>query len=301
MPMSTVKIPVFVNPVAGRGRAGKRLARICELLGAAGVAAEVIESRGVLDLESEVHRRVDAGAERFIVVGGDGSIHEAVNGLLSADKPAAFGVIPSGTGNDFAKAADIPLDWEAAATLLADRIVANATPRTLDAARMNKRFFANGAGIGFDAKVTRIARAFRWPIGDLVYLLAIFRAMVDGIATPQLSIRADRFEFDGPVTLASISNGAWIGGMFHIAPLARNDDGKLELLIVDPVTRRRILSLLPQLVQGKHMGEPEISHSTVECVSISSDEPMPSHLDGEVQPLASRFDIEILPGALHLL
>lgn len=299
--MNAVDIPVFVNPVAGRGRAGKRLARICDLLAAAGVGADVVKSRDVEDLESEVRKRVDAGIERFIVVGGDGSIHEAVNGILRASKPAAFGIIPSGTGNDFAKAAGIPLDWETAATLLADRIVANAAPRTLDAARMNERYFANGAGIGFDAKVTRIARAYRWPIGDLVYLLAIFRAMVDGIATPNLSIRADAFEFNGPVTLASISNGPWIGGMFHIAPVARNDDGKLELLIVDPVTRRRILSLLPRLVQGKHMGEPEITHLTIERVSISSDEPMPSHLDGEVQPLASQFDIEILPGALHLL
>ncbi|MBT8099933.1 MAG: diacylglycerol kinase family lipid kinase [Gammaproteobacteria bacterium] len=299
--MSTIEIPLFINPAAGRGRAGKRLAGIRELLVAAGITPTIVESRDVRDLENEVRRHASAGVDRIIVVGGDGSIHEAVNGLLGAAANTAFGVIPSGTGNDFAKAAGIPVDWETATTLLADRIVSDATPRAIDAARMNERFFANGAGIGFDAKVTRLARAYRWPIGDFVYLFAIFRAMADGIATPNLSIRSGAFEFNGPVTLANVSNGAWIGGMFHIAPIARNDDGKLELLIVDPVSRRRIMSLLPRLIQGKHMNEREISHLSVKRVSIVSDEPTPSHLDGEVQPLMCEFDIEVLPGALRLL
>lgn len=299
--MSAIEIPLFINPAAGRGRAGKRLGRITELLTAAGIAAHVVTSSAVRDLENQVRRHASAGADRIIVVGGDGSIHEAVNGVLGTGANTALGVIPSGTGNDFAKAAGIPVDWEAAAALLADRIASNATPRAIDAARMNERYFANGVGIGFDAKVTRLARDYRWPIGDLVYLFAIFRAMADGIATPKLSIRSGAFEFEGPVTLANVSNGAWIGGMFHIAPIARNDDGKLELLIVDPVSRRRIIALLPRLIQGKHMGEREITHLTIKRVSIVSHEPTPSHLDGEVQPLACEFNIEVLPGALRLL
>lgn len=299
--MSSIILPLFVNPTAGRGRAGKRLPRIVELLRSAGIEPRVVESAGVGDLEQQVRRAVDGGETRLIVGGGDGSIHEAVNGLLPAGTGAALGVIPSGTGNDFAKAADLPLDWETATRLLADRIVNNAVPRKMDAGRMNDRYFANGAGIGFDAKVTRIARMYRWPIGDLVYLFAIFRAMRGGIATPALSVQADAFEFNGPVTLASISNGPWIGGMFHIAPMARNDDGTLELLIVDPVSRLRITSLLPKLMQGKHMAEPELRHATVRRVSIHCDEELPSHLDGEIQPLAKRFDFDVLPYALHLL
>lgn len=299
--MSSIQLPLFVNPTAGRGRAGKRLPRIVELLRAAGVEPLVSESAGVGDLESRVRHAVDGGAARVIVVGGDGSIHEVVNGLLPSDSGAAFGVIPCGTGNDFAKAAGLPLDWETATQLLADRIVNNAAPRILDAGWMNGRYFANGAGIGFDAKVTRIARMYRWPIGDLVYLFAIFRAMRGGIATPSLTVKGGAFEFGGPVTLASISNGPWIGGMFHIAPMARNDDGKLELLIVDPVSRRRIASLLPKLLQGKHMSEPELRHASVSQVSIHCDEELPSHLDGEIQPLARHFDVDVLPDALHLL
>lgn len=299
--MSTVEIQLFVNPSAGRRRAGKRLARVIELLGAAGVEARAEASTGVGDLEAQVRAAVDAGTDRLIVLGGDGSIHEAVNGILASGSDAALGIIPSGTGNDFAKAADIPLDWETATRLLADRIISDAAPRRVDAARMNERYFANGAGIGFDAKVTRIARSYRWPIGDAVYLLAIFRAMLDGIATPEVSIRTDSFEFTGPMTLASISNGAWIGGMFHIAPSARNNDGQLELLVVAPVSRLRILSLLPKLVRGRHMSEAEIQHIAAKRVSISCDEPLASHLDGEIQPLSRHFEIEVLPDELHLL
>ncbi|MDX1507278.1 MAG: hypothetical protein R3358_03285, partial [Woeseiaceae bacterium] len=185
--------------------------------------------------------------------------------------------------------------------LLAERIRTNAACRRIDIGRMNDRYFANGAGVGFDAKVTALARAYRWPIGDFVYLFAIFRAMADGIATPAMTITTDELEWHGPVTLASVSNGAWIGGMFHIAPMADHADGKFELLIAAPVTRRRIVSLLPMLINGKHMNEAEITHASVTRVVIESESPVPSHLDGEVGQAGTRFELELLPGALKLL
>ncbi|MDX1516875.1 MAG: diacylglycerol kinase family lipid kinase [Woeseiaceae bacterium] len=299
--MADLTLPLFANPVAGRGRAGKRLARIVELLAERGIDAEVRESGAVGDLERGVADAVSGGADRVLVVGGDGSIHEATNGLLAGGDHASIGIIPSGTGNDFAKAAGIPLEWDTATQLLADRIVSGLAPRRIDVGRVNGRYFANGAGIGFDARITRIARGYRWPVGDLVYLLAIFRGMVDAIATPTMSIRADGFEHDGPLTLANVSNGPWIGGMFHIAPPANNEDGRLELVVVAPVTRRRIVALLPKLMRGTHLEQPEIAHRSVERVQVECAEPVPSHLDGEVQPLATRFEIEVLPGALRLL
>jgi len=299
--MAADTIRLFLNPAAGRGRAGRRQDRIVELLQSEGLPLELHESSAVGNLEEQVRSHVDNGASRIVVAGGDGSVHEAVNGIMRSVNDAALGVIPAGTGNDFAKACDIPLDWEHAARLLADRLAAGQYARTIDIGTMNDRYFANGAGIGLDAKVTRIARSYRLPIGDLVYLLAIFRAMVDGIATPRLEISSAGFSWDGPATLASISNGPWIGGMFHIAPMARNDDGSLELMIADPVSRRRILSLLPKLMSGTHMKEAEIRHQSVTSLSVVSSEPVDSHLDGEMQAMQQRFDFEILPSALHLL
>ena len=298
----TTRIPaLFLNPIAGRGRAKRRLPRILELLEAAGVHVQVHQSTAVGDLENQVREAVQGGASQLVVAGGDGSVHEAVNGIMAANGGAALGVIPVGTGNDFAKAAAIPLDWEAATTLLARRVADGAHPRSIDLGRMNDRWFANGAGIGLDAKVTQIARSYRWPVGDLVYLVAIFRAMLDGIATPEIRIECDELPWDGPLTLANVSNGPWVGGMFHIAPMARNDDGALDLLIAAPVTRRRILQLLPKLMRGTHMREKELVHASVRRVEVSASAAVPSHLDGEVQPLQTHFQIEIQPGALSLL
>lgn len=299
--MTTRSIALIVNPAAGRGRAGRRLPRIRELIEASGIETMLYESRGVGDLEAQVQELVRDGTRHLIVAGGDGSVHEAVNGIMAGGGSAALGVVPTGTGNDFAKAAQIPLDWEAAAILLARRIADDASPRPIDVGRMNERYFANGAGIGLDAKVTQIARSYNWPIGDLVYLIAIFRAMVDGIATPEIEIRADEFEWNGPLTLASVSNGPWIGGMFHIAPMAINDDGLLELMIAGPVTRRRIMRLLPLLMRGTHMAEREITHASVRRLQVRASAPVPSHLDGEIQPMQTAFEIEVLPGALVLL
>jgi YegS/Rv2252/BmrU family lipid kinase len=299
--MASELVDLFLNPTAGRGRAGRRQSRIIEILQDGNVPLELHTSSAVGDLEARVKARVDDGATRIVVAGGDGSVYEAVNGIMRSAQPASLGLIPTGTGNDFAKACEIPLNWEHATRLLADRLAAGQSIRTIDIGLMNDRYFSNGAGIGFDAKVTRLARAYRLPIGDFVYLLAIFRAMVDGIATPRLEIAVDDFSWEGPATLASISNGPWIGGMFHIAPMAANNDGKLELMIADPVTRRRILSLLPKLMSGTHVNESEIQHHSIRTLTVTAAEPVASHLDGEVQPLQQRFEFKLLPNALRLL
>ena len=294
-------IPLFFNPAAGRGRAGRTIPQVARLLDSVGLAHVLIRSESVGDLETKVFNAVSAGAEKMMVAGGDGSIHEVVNGILRSNRPVELGVIPIGTGNDFAKACSIPLDWNDAVAELAARIENKTPARPIDAGRMNDRFFANGAGIGFDAKVTRIARDIRWRVGDFVYLAAVFKAMIDGVTTPQVTMRFGGRTIEGPITLANVSNGAWVGGMFHIAPMARNDDGELDLIIAGEVSRLRIIALLPKLMHGSHIKEPEITHSRVTRCEITAAAPVPSHLDGEVQPLQTSFEIEVLRGALRLM
>lgn len=303
--MTDRSVLLFLNPTAGRGRAGQRLARIETVFADHGLSLTVVKSNASGDIEDRVTDHVNSGARRIVVAGGDGSIHEAVNGLLAASGKASLGVIPTGTGNDFAKACGITLDWEQATHQLAERIAAGDTAQKIDVGRMNDRYFANGLGVGFDAKVTRVARSYRWPIGDVVYLLAILHCLYDGVATPELRIdtgaNRDAQPRQGPVTLAAVSNGAWVGGMFHIAPMANNTDGELDLLIAGPVSRLRILALLPKLMRGRHMQEAEISHQAVRNVLITAAAPVESHLDGEVQPLQRRFEISVCPAALDLL
>jgi diacylglycerol kinase (ATP) len=299
--MAADPILIFVNPTAGRGRAGRRLSRLTRLVDTAGIRFELQTSRAVGDMETRITDAVNKGIERIIVAGGDGSVHEAVNGIMKAGRDASLGVIPIGTGNDFAKASHIPLDWEEAALLLIGRIQSGTRLARIDVGRMNDRYFANGVGIGFDAKVTKAARAIRWPIGQVVYLFALIRCLIDGVVTPNMTIVSDELSHEGPVTLANISNGAWVGGMFYIAPMADNADGRLELLIAAPVTRFRVLTLLPKILAGKHVNEPEVTHASITRVTLRSAGPVPSHLDGEVMPPMREFEIELLPAALNLL
>lgn len=294
-------IPLFLNPFAGRGRARRIRSSLVELLTENGVAHSIVESTAPGDLEEKVRMAVADGARQLLVAGGDGSVHEAVNGMLESGRTAEVGVIPLGSGNDFAKACSIPLHWDDATLLLIDRLKHKMPARPVDIGRMNNRYFANGAGIGIGAEVTSVARTMRLPIGDFVYLLAALRVVWDGVSTQRVTIRFGAESFEGQVALVNISNGPWAGGMFHISPSAINDDGALDLLFAKRGSRIRILALLPKLIGGSHIGEPEVHHVRIERCEIEVDEPVLSHLDGEIQDLQTRFEIEILPGVLPLL
>lgn len=299
--MSNSPIPLLVNPAAGRGRAARSISSLRNLLYANEIDHHLFVSEQPGDIEKQIHLHVAEGARSVLVAGGDGSIHEAANGLLQAGGEAALGVIPLGTGNDFAKACTIPFYWEDALMLLADRIRSDSPNRQIDVGQMNDRYFVNGAGIGFDANVTRIAENIRLPIGDLVYLLAVFKTMWEGVTTPELRIDYGGEFYAGPLTLANISNGDWVGGMFQIAPMARNDDGELNLVYAKPVSNFRIMALLPRLLNGTHLSQPEIVHSAIKRCEIVATAPVASQLDGEIQPMYSEFSIQIIESGLRLL
>lgn len=294
-------IPLFLNPVAGRGRARRVQPSLSNLLTTNGIEHTVVESAAPRDLEHQVQAAVSGGASQILVAGGDGSVHEAVNGLQNSGKAAEVGVIPMGIDNDFAKACAIPSHWEDAAMLLVDRLKNSMPARPVDIGRMNDRYFVNNAGIGFDAKITGIARNLHFPIADLVYPAATLQALWQGVSTHEVMLHFDDETFNGEITMISVSNGPWIGGMFHIAPSAINDDGVLDLLITKSVSRLRIVALLPKLISGAHIGEPEISHARIAKCEIVATEPLLYQLDGEIQPLQTRFRFDLLPGALPLL
>ena len=299
--MTNAPVPLVFNPTAGRGRAGRLAAAISASLSASGVPNTPIASRASGDVETATAIAVNEGHRRIVVAGGDGSVHEAVNGILRYDPSVELGIIPIGTGNDFAKASSIPLHWEHATALLADRISSGAPSIPIDAGRCNNRYFANSAGIGFDARVAAIAADMTLPIGDLVYLLAVFKAMREGIATPNMVLTFGNEVVESELTLASFSNGPWVGGLFHIAPPAHNDDGFLDLVYAEPVSRRRLVTLLPKILRGRHYDEPEVQTASIRKCELVVDAPVVSHLDGEIQPPQDRFTIEVMTGAIRLL
>ncbi|MED5462489.1 MAG: diacylglycerol kinase family protein [Pseudomonadota bacterium] len=296
-----MSVPLFINPAAGRGKAARMAEPIQQVLSVGGVDVTRIESASVGDLEQRVFDYASRHPGPIIVAGGDGSVNEATNGILRAESRTPLGLIPIGTGNDFAKACGISLNWETAATLLAHRISKSVQPRNIDAGRMNERYFANGVGIGFDAKVNHIARKYQWPIGDFVYFVAVLEGLWDGVITPSVTMRYNDVECRGAITLANISIGPWVGGMFKIAPMALNDDGHLDLVYAEPISRRRVLALLPKLLKGSHVDETDIHCAEVESFELISEAPVPSHMDGESQPLQTEFRIRILKDAMQII
>ena len=297
-----MRVPLFINPIAGRGRAASRLADVVGALAAAGVRADVRESASRGDLESRIFAAAESGEARVIVAGGDGSMHEAANGLMRAGTDTALGLIPVGTGNDFARAAGIPADSVRAATELGRRIVDGAPLADIDVGQCNGRYFSNGVGIGIDAKVARIAAGIRLPIGDMVYIVGVMRCLIDGIATPSMTVSVDGVTvWTGPTTLTNVSNGAWVGGQFHIAPDADIGDGLLNVVVAAAVTRLKVVRLLPALMRGTHLTATELTHVTGRRIAVTCEQPIVAHLDGELQAPAQTFDIRVNESALTLL
>lgn len=286
---------LVINPAAGRGMGRVLAEKVQERLREGGVDFEPHFTRAprqgidLVRLLSERH-------ESILVAGGDGTWFEAVNGAMLATRRPRMGLLPTGTGNDFAKMLGYGDDWDAAC----GRVAAGRT-RSVDIGRCNADFFANGAGIGFDAQVSREAARIRYLRGNAVYILAVLRTLLLRYATPHVTIEHDGGTQRQTVTLIAAANGSCYGGVFRIAPDAKIDDGYLELVCARGIGRLHILRLLPKVLAGAHIGDPAVTTFRTRRVAIRSTVPLPLHLDGEVvAEEATELDIEILPGALEI-
>jgi YegS/Rv2252/BmrU family lipid kinase len=279
------------NPAAGRGRAQRAWPGILQKLEGFDFD-EVVTSRpgeAIAIAENAKHPVV-------IACGGDGTVHEVVNGLMRGGAKAVLGVIPAGSGDDFAKMLGNPLE-----KLLAGKA------KAVDIGRITAdgeiRYFANGMDIGFGAHGARnVASVPRFLTGLRAYLGALVLTLV---RYPLLRVRMQ--VDDGPAAevatvMTAVMNGSTFGGSFRVCPEARADDGLLDLLIVDPVGRLEILGLVPKILRGTHAGDPRLKLLRAKRVRIESEAPLLVEADGEIAfAAARRLEIELLPGALRVL
>lgn len=301
---------VIFNPAAGRGRARRLWPQVAAALAAAGVEFDLAETRAPL----EGMRLAEGAAGRYaavIAVGGDGTVHEAVNGLMRAPAGArpALGVVPLGSGDDYAKmlpprSPGVPRPhWRAALAAITRGEARTHDVGVIRDGEGGERYFANGMDVGFGAHVARnIARVPLWVTGLGAYLAAIAQTM---LRYPTLEVRLqldDGEPFAHRSTLAAVMNGRCFGGSFWACPEARADDGLLDVLIADAIGRTQILRLVPKLMRGRHTGEPVLRMLRARRVLIESDEALVVEADGELPPLAGRrLEIEVVPGALRVL
>jgi YegS/Rv2252/BmrU family lipid kinase len=244
-------------------------------------------------------------SERVLAVGGDGTANEVLNGLMEAgsgpDGPA-LGILPIGTGNDFAFGAGLPLNWRKAC-----QVVAQGQSRLLDVGRVQAdneepTYFGNGVGIGFDAIVNIESRKVERLRGFLVYLVAVLKTLAVYYNAPQTTIRIDEREIVQPSLMVSVMNGYRLGGGFYITPGSQMDDGLFDLCVAGEVSRLRMLGFVPQFMRGTHTRDSRITMTQGRRVVVVSESPWAAHVDGEIYGVdARRFEIELFPQQLRLL
>jgi len=295
MPESVV---LLANPAAGSGRARRLAARAAALLSAGGLRLETIVSRGPGHLAEVAAAEATRGRARLIAAGGDGTLSEVARGLLSVPgAPTALGIVPLGTGNDFIKSAGLPRGWRAACR----RLAAGFETWRVDAGRVDGRYFINGVGFGFDAAMARATLRYKRLPGALGYAAGLVDALRAGVGRPVCTIRWEGGEDRRAVTLVAACNGQYAGGLFRLAPDAVLDDGRLDLLWADALTRRQVLRHAPRVIRGTHQRLPIAHRALSRRVEIASDTPLPLQADGElVGDLHRSVAIESVPGALLL-
>ncbi len=247
------------------------------------------------------------GCQRVIALGGDGTVHEIVNGLmrLPAEQRPLLGVVPVGSGNDFAHAIGVPLQPDRA---LAHAL--NAPASSVDIGRMTDEngrveYIDNTLGIGFDAVVT--IRSHKLPVlrGFAMYLTAVIQTILLNHNPAQLRIRADDQAWETEVIMTALCNGPREGGGFLVAPRADLRDGLLDYMLVKKCSRAAMFRLLPEVMRGTHEQFPQVRFGQCKNFQLQADRPLYIHTDGEIYTSFGSnlrgLQFEMLPAALGVI
>ena len=282
---------LLLNPSSAGGRALHRIRKLLDV-----AQLEVRETHTPEEMSDQARRAADEGLDRVLVAGGDGAVHHAVQGL--AGSGCALGIVPTGTGNDLARALGIELD-PCAAGLRALRGVT----RTIDVGRVGARLFVGVAGIGFDGDVNRIVRQqTRWLRGSAAYACGVLRALAS-FEPPHVHLEYAGGDFAGQVLLVAVANSPCFGGGMRIAPSAVLDDGWLDLVVIERVPLVTLLRVFPRVYRGTHIDHPAVHTARVRSLHVTSEPRRVVYADGEPLHLSTAPGerIEIWPGALRVV
>lgn len=289
----SMRLKVVANSLAGRGRGAEAIPVIKRCLDASGVDydMELTKSHGAaIDI---ARKAAQDGFDVVVACGGDGTINEVVNGI--AGTPTKLGVIPAGTGNDFAIAMNVPTDPEEAC-----RVILRGNSRHIDLCRVNGRYFINAFGTGFDAEVAlEVNRGVKFLRGIWAYIFAVLKLLLRYRAHEAV-ITLDGKEIRMRPTIIGVTNAETYGGGMKICVGAKVDDGLFRVCLVDDLPKLKILWLLPKAIKGTHAGLKEVKLLDAARISIRTCRPQPYHIDGEVFE-ASLMDFEMVPGGIQVL
>jgi diacylglycerol kinase (ATP) len=303
MPHQTLLI---FNPISNLGRAwpvALNLRRVANELGGADWAGTVYPGHAAELAE----KAASQGYKKVVAVGGDGTIHEVVNGLMAVPKEnrPTLGIVPIGTGNDFAFAMNITEDPEVA---LRQVFTGEAQPIDIGCVQegnTRKEYWMNTLGMGFDAAVNIHSRNVPIFQGFMIYFLAVFRTMIQNYYPFKIQYNIDGVENEKRTLMFTVANGKREGGGFLIAPDASQNDGLLNFTHVDIISRLTMLSAIPYFLKGTHADLDYVHTGTCQKVTIISDLPLWIHTDGEIfagfSSHVKQLSIEVLPKAIQLI
>lgn len=292
----TRRAVVILNPKAGAGRALRTWSRVRSSLRSLFDDVDEWASERPGHATELARRAVERGAAAIIAVGGDGTIHEVVNGMAESVTP--LGILPFGTGNDFARALGIS---PAPAGALA--VIAGRHARRVDLGRVHGQFYVQVAGTGFDAVVAeRVNRGGRAGSGAVTYVRHLLATLITYRNTDsRLCTDGDAADpgIQGKVLLLAVANTAYYGGGMKICPGARPDDGLLDWCRIGDMNKLEVLRALPRVFGGTHVRLPKVDTGRAASVLVEGPPDLPVHADGElVGTLPARF--ECVPGALSV-
>ena len=268
-------LKLIYNPYAGRGRARRRIAFAEERLRSRGARVDLESSTDPADLVRIASEASRAGYDRVVIAGGDGSLNLAIREFdLSR---GTLALIPTGSGDDFAKVMGIPRDIGKACDAIVDGPV-----REVDVALANGIRYLGVAGLGFDSEVAAYAnRSVKFLRGSAVYLYAILRVLPRFTPHP-VRIGTESGTREEQIMFAVVGNSRQYGGGIRIVPDARVDDGLLDLCIVHRTTRVQLLKTLPKAYTGAHVTSPFVELARGRSFTFESPaRPLAVYADGE--------------------
>ncbi len=300
------KVKLILNPMADLGRAWKvsrDLRPIVAGYGRADWSGTVYPNHA-----AELARQAgEEGYDKVIAVGGDGTVHEVINGLMQVPekKRPMLGIVPVGSGNDFAHIIGIPPQPEQALSFALEGKAIPIDLGLLSDETGRKEYFDNTAGIGFDAVVT--IRSHKLPVvrGFLMYLTAVIQTIILNFDPMELHVETDAETWDLPTLMLTLCNGPREGGGFLVAPEAKLDDGILHYATIRKVSRPMMFRLVPEVMKGTHGRFKDVRMGTCKTLALTSDRPLYIHLDGEIftdfGSNLRRLSIEVVPDALNVV
>lgn len=308
------RIKVVFNPAADRGHARELGSQIRAWLGQNSEVgwAETTRPDQAIEL---AERACQEGYDIVAAAGGDGTTQEVINGLMRGGQNetgrATLGLIPIGSGNDFAwmmgVAPGVRRTRDLASIRAAvDKILEGKT-RTIDLGRIcdesnHCRYFDNGVGIGFDGIVTIESRKITWLRGFLMYTLAVLKTMTFYYRAPRARVELDGQPIEKPLLMISVANGRRYGGGFYVAPQAAADDGQFDVGLVEQVSRVEMLKLITLFMKGTQASNPHVHAMRARRVTVRCDEGYAVHADGEIFATSARsLTMELLPHKLRVI